>query len=148
MMLCVQPNSSTGLWEHDRLRSAGNRRVAVANEQIETLQALKGEGAIMQLKRLAETRRSPIDFSLDGRPLRALDGDTVLTAILINGGWLRQSEFGDGPRAGFCMMGACHDCMVWTANGGKLRACTTPLVEGMVVFTQAPETVWPARISL
>jgi len=40
-------------------------------------------------------------------------------------------------------MGACQDCWVWTAEGGRLRACSTEVAEGMAVSTQAPELTWP-----
>lgn len=62
-------------------------------------------------------------------------GDTVLTALLTAGRRLRDSEFGDGPRAGFCLMGACQDCWVTLADGQRLRACTTPVSEGMAIDT-------------
>src|SRR6266702_1282497 len=75
--------------------------------------------------RLAEADRAPVPFTVDGTPASALDGDTLLVALLANGSRLRRSEFGDGNRAGFCLMGACQDCWVWTADGGRLRACST-----------------------
>jgi predicted molibdopterin-dependent oxidoreductase YjgC len=70
---------------------------------------------------------------LDGAPADALEGDTLLTAILVREGHLRTSEFGDGLRAGFCLMGACQDCWVNVEGGGRVRACTTPITEGMRV---------------
>ncbi|MBR0712798.1 (2Fe-2S)-binding protein [Bradyrhizobium liaoningense] len=88
----------------------------------------------MRLQRLAETGRPAVSFMLDGAPVAALEGDSLLTAILAqNGGYLRASEFGDGPRAGFCLMGACQDCWVNVEGGGRVRACTTPIEEGMRV---------------
>jgi len=95
-----------------------------------------------RLVRLAEADRPLLAFRLDGRAATALDGDTVLTAMLTAGRDLRQAEFGSGTRAGFCLMGACQDCWVWTEGGGRLRACSTPLVEGMALLTRAPDT-WP-----
>ena len=35
-----------------------------------------------QLVRLAERDRAAVSFTLDGRPATALEGDTVLTAVL------------------------------------------------------------------
>ena len=57
--------------------------------------------------------------------------------MLVNGIRLRDSEFGDGARAGFCLMGACQDCWVWMADGGRLRACTTPVVDGLSITATA-----------
>jgi predicted molibdopterin-dependent oxidoreductase YjgC len=87
----------------------------------------------MKLQRLAETDRPALTFVLDGAPAAALEGDTLLTAILAHDGYLRASEFGDGLRAGFCLMGACQDCWVNVEGGGRVRACTTPIVEGIRV---------------
>ncbi|MCP3468848.1 (2Fe-2S)-binding protein [Bradyrhizobium sp. CCGUVB1N3] len=87
----------------------------------------------MRLRRLAETDRPAVSFTLDGAPAAALAGDSLLTAILAQSGHLRASEFGDGLRAGFCLMGACQDCWVSVEGGGRVRACTTPIAEGMRV---------------
>jgi hypothetical protein len=92
--------------------------------------------------RLAERDRRPLAFRLDGRPATALEGDTVLTAMLTAGRDLREAEFGPGTCAGFCLMGACQDCWVWTEGGGRLRACSTPLAGGMALLTRAPDA-WP-----
>jgi D-hydroxyproline dehydrogenase subunit gamma len=86
-----------------------------------------------QLLRLAETDRRPIRITVGDRTIEALDGDTLLTALLLAQGHLRNSEFGDGPRAGFCLMGACQDCWVALADGRRLRACTTLAVDGMAL---------------
>jgi hypothetical protein len=57
--------------------------------------------------------------------LQAVSGDTVLAAALAHGRVLRQFEFDATFRAGFCLMGACQDCWMWTESGGRLRACPT-----------------------
>jgi NADH dehydrogenase/NADH:ubiquinone oxidoreductase subunit G len=95
--------------------------------------------------RLGETVRARLALRIDGQPVSALAGDTLLVAMLTNVRQLRESEFGDGPRAGFCLMGACQDCWVWTADGQRLRACTTPATEGMHILTRPPEVSWTER---
>jgi predicted molibdopterin-dependent oxidoreductase YjgC len=92
--------------------------------------------------RLAETGRPAVRFTIDGIPAQALEGDTLLVAIMGAARSLRTSEFGDGRRAGFCLMGACQDCWVWTAQGERLRACSTPITEGMQIVTENTEAVW------
>jgi NADH dehydrogenase/NADH:ubiquinone oxidoreductase subunit G len=96
-----------------------------------------------RLVRLSELDRPPVTIEIDGRPAAALEGDTLLVALLANVGHIRQSEFGDGPRAGFCFMGACQDCWVWLADGGRVRACTTPVAAGMRIVTGSPGSLWP-----
>jgi predicted molibdopterin-dependent oxidoreductase YjgC len=83
---------------------------------------------------------------IDGEAVTAYAGESVLVAVLAARNALRQHEFSDEMRAGFCLMGACQDCWVWTADGDRLRACTTPAVAGMSIVTQlaaAGEGVWP-----
>jgi predicted molibdopterin-dependent oxidoreductase YjgC len=87
------------------------------------------------LTRLAEQDRPPVSFRFDGQPFTALAGDSVLTAVLSRTNRLRLSEFSRLPRAGFCMMGACQDCWVATAEGERLRACSTPVLDGMDLVT-------------
>ncbi len=84
-----------------------------------------------QFVRVAEIRGAPLDLSFDGARISAIAGQSVLSALLAHGRVLRHSEFGDEPRAGFCLMGACQDCWVWSESGGRLRACTTPVAQGM-----------------
>jgi len=100
-----------------------------------------------QFVRLGETARSPVTIEVDGVAVETLAGDTLMVALLTHGKRLRMSEFGDGPRAGFCLMGACQDCMVWTPEGRKLRACDTPVSPGLKIVTSLPETAWPALVS-
>ncbi|HEU0201249.1 MAG TPA: (2Fe-2S)-binding protein [Burkholderiaceae bacterium] len=93
--------------------------------------------------RLAEGRRTAVPFTVDGHPATALSGDTLLVALLHHGKHVRQSEFGDGRRAGFCLMGACQDCWVRTEDGARLRACTTVVTEGVRIVTQPADATWP-----
>ncbi|GAC1327528.1 MAG: (2Fe-2S)-binding protein [Collimonas sp.] len=81
--------------------------------------------------RVAETRREPVAFSLDGRAVTALAGDTILTAVLTQADSLRLSEFSRRPRAGFCLIGACQDCWMHTEDGRPVRACSTEIQSGM-----------------
>ena len=92
---------------------------------------------IGQLQRLKEQARAPVAFVLNGQPASALQGDTVLTAVLTQSQQLRAHEFAGTPRAGFCMMGACQDCWVQTDSGERLRACSTFIRPGMALRTGA-----------
>jgi len=93
--------------------------------------------------RLAEVDRPALHLRIDGEPATALEGDTLLVALLTHGRRVRTSEFGDGTRAGFCLMGACQDCWVWDEAGQRLRACSTVVTEGLAVRTTPPASLWP-----
>jgi predicted molibdopterin-dependent oxidoreductase YjgC len=106
------------------------------------------EPAPPRFVRLAETGRPSIALRIDGRPATALAGDTLLVALLSNGRRVRDSEFGDGARAGFCLMGACQDCWVWSEQGERLRACSTMARSGMAILTRPPARLWPVTPDL
>jgi len=100
-----------------------------------------------QLVRLAEAGRIPLSVYVDGRSVDAQEGDTVLTAMLLSGRRLRDNEFDSGPRAGFCLMGACQECWVWLEDGTRVRACSTPAVQGMSLLTHSPLKQWAIQES-
>ncbi|MGO4566453.1 (2Fe-2S)-binding protein [Rhizobium sp. 2YAF20] len=96
-----------------------------------------------RFRRIAEENRQLVFLTIDGRPIEALEADTLLVVLMLTVGYARRSEFGDGHRAGFCMMGACQDCWVWTEDGDRLRACSTAVTPGMRLTTNQPEGIWP-----
>jgi predicted molibdopterin-dependent oxidoreductase YjgC len=88
-------------------------------------------------QRLAERAGPAVPFTIDGEPAEAREGDLLITAILLHRPALRRFEFGEGARAGFCMMAACQDCWVRLADGRRLRACSTPIEPGMAVIIES-----------
>lgn len=95
--------------------------------------------------RVGETDRAVVPLEIDGTKVRALEGDTLLIAMLTNTDRLRRSEFGPHTRSGFCLMAACQDCWVWTTAGERLRACDTPVKAGLSIVTEQPDATWPNR---
>ncbi|QQQ50732.1 (2Fe-2S)-binding protein [Pseudomonas syringae] len=93
--------------------------------------------------RLGERERPVVSLMVDGAPIEALQGDTLMVALLTRKATLRQSEFDPGRRAGFCLMGACQDCWVWTRSGERLRACSNEVRDGLDIVTTQPEAKWP-----
>lgn len=89
----------------------------------------------MSWVRLDGEVRTPVSFRVDGQPLEARSGDTVLTALLSAGeNWLCRSEIDGSPRAGFCVMGVCQECRIHVVGRGPARACTTLVEAGMEVM--------------
>jgi predicted molibdopterin-dependent oxidoreductase YjgC len=75
-----------------------------------------------------------IEFSVDGRPLRAPEGQSLAAALLAAGrSVLRESPAGN-PRGLYCGIGVCQECRV-NVDGGVVRACVTPVTGGMRVTT-------------
>lgn len=95
-----------------------------------------------QFRRVAVRSGPRATLSFDGAIIVATTGDSVLAALLASGALVRRLEFGGEPRAGFCLMGACQDCWVWSAEGGRIRACTTNVADGMVLFAEPQPMVF------
>ena len=84
----------------------------------------------------------PLRIFVDDAEVTAHPGESVLVAVLSARNAVRQHEFSDEQRAGFCLMGACQDCWVWLADNARVRACTTAVVDGMHVLTKTPQGLY------
>lgn len=77
-------------------------------------------------------------LTLNGQPVTVPAGTTVAAALLAAG--LRRfrhaPRHGD-PRGLFCGMGLCYECLVTVDGIPNVRACLTPVAEGMVIETTA-----------
>jgi predicted molibdopterin-dependent oxidoreductase YjgC len=96
-------------------------------------------------------RGRPVDLTFDGRGVPAFDGETVGAALHAAGiVALRETRFGGRPRGLLCGIGACHDCLVTVDGRGPVRACLTPVADGMRVATHRPDapTFDPATVDL
>jgi sarcosine oxidase subunit alpha len=87
-------------------------------------------------KRLAEAG-PPVAITVDGKAVRAASGDTVAAALLAAGiDHCRTTPVTGAPRAPYCLMGVCFDCLVTIDGVGSRQACLVPVREGMKVETQ------------
>jgi predicted molibdopterin-dependent oxidoreductase YjgC len=92
-----------------------------------------------RIVRPAQLSRSPVTIRVDGEPIMALAGDTILEAVLNGKGYWRDARFDACHRPRPCLIGPCPDCLVWTIEGEKLQACTTLVSEGLSVVTVLSE---------
>ncbi len=80
-------------------------------------------------------RPSAIVIEIDGEQVKAFPGESLATAILASGRRVFRHTQGGSPRAPFCNMGVCFDCVV-TVDGAKaLRSCMIAVRPGMKVGT-------------
>jgi sarcosine oxidase subunit alpha len=87
-------------------------------------------------KRLADAGET-ISLKVDGKDIRARAGDTVAGAMLAAGvDRFRTTPVTESPRAPYCLMGVCFDCLVTIDGVGSRQACLVPVREGMAVETQ------------
>ena len=83
-------------------------------------------------------RGRPVQITVDGESIRAYEGESLAAALLAAGRRvIRRADADGGPRGIFCGMGVCYDCVVTVAGQDHVRACMTPVQEGMQVATLA-----------
>lgn len=74
-----------------------------------------------------------LSFRFDGKTITCAPGHTVASALLAaQVTSLRNTPVSGAPRAPFCMMGACFDCLV-EIDGATRQACMTPVADGLEV---------------
>jgi predicted molibdopterin-dependent oxidoreductase YjgC len=88
-------------------------------------------------QRLPDPEATTVTISVDGRPVAARAGDSVAAALL-GAGILacRTTPVSGAPRAPYCLMGVCFECLVAIDGQGSRQACLVPVREGMAVKTQ------------
>ncbi|GMA61912.1 (2Fe-2S)-binding protein [Alicyclobacillus fastidiosus] len=75
-------------------------------------------------------------FQFDGNVIEGYIGEPIAAALLANGRrLLRRHEESGTPRGFYCAIGHCMECRVEVAGRGTVRACLTPVEDGMVVFS-------------
>ncbi len=87
-------------------------------------------------RRLSD-KDATLALKVDGREIRAREGDTVAAALLAAGiRHIRTTPVSGAPRAPYCLMGVCFDCLVTIDGVGSRQACLVPVRAGMAVETQ------------
>ena len=85
---------------------------------------------ILRRVQLSEAEDS-VRIFVDGQPIKAVAGETVATALLANGFTIfRFSPRKQAPRAPFCYMGTCQECVV-RIDGHLMQSCMTRVKDGM-----------------
>jgi sarcosine oxidase subunit alpha len=75
-----------------------------------------------------------VGFSFDGKPVEALEGDTIGSALYAAGQRTFSRSFKYHRRRGLlCCAGQCPNCLVQVDGAPGVRACTEPVREGMSV---------------
>ena len=87
-------------------------------------------------KRLAD-KGAPVAITVDGKAISARAGDTVAAALLAAGiDHCRTTPVTGAPRAPYCLMGVCFDCLVSIDGVGSRQGCLVAVRDGMAVETQ------------
>lgn len=80
---------------------------------------------------------APVGVTIDGEAFTAREGDSVAAALLAAGRThCRTTPVSGAPRAPYCMMGVCFDCLVTVDGVGNRQGCLVRVAEGMAIETQ------------
>lgn len=72
-------------------------------------------------------------MTLDGRPVEAVEGESLAVALSLAGlGAFRRSVRRGDPRAPFCHMGICQECLV-LIDGVRVQSCLVPARDGLEI---------------
>ena len=78
-----------------------------------------------------------VNIQIDGKATRAREGDSVAAALLAAGlRSCRTTPISEKPRAPFCMMGVCHECLVEINGVPNRQSCQITVQEGMQIRRQ------------
>lgn len=92
-----------------------------------------------------EARCEPVTIEFNGLPLQVPPVQSLAAALLVAGiQRFRATPVSGEPRAPFCMMGACFDCLVEVDGVGSRQACLVAVRPGMVVRSQEGLRALPA----
>ena len=82
---------------------------------------------------LAIPEKKAIPFTWNGSALSGFEGEMISSALIANGVHIFGHHAKDGsPQGIFCANGQCSQCLV-IADGLPVKACMTPLREGLTV---------------
>ncbi len=74
---------------------------------------------------------------VDDQPVEMHPNDTAAAAVLTSGlGYGRTTTVSNSPRAPYCMMGVCFECMLEIDGLENVQGCMTPVQEGMRIKRQ------------
>ncbi|MGQ9856021.1 MAG: (2Fe-2S)-binding protein [Fervidobacterium sp.] len=77
-----------------------------------------------------------VTFFFESTPIKACTTDTIANALIANGIDIFGFTEHGHPRGFFCAIGKCSACLVEVDGIPNVRACITPVREGMKVNRQ------------
>ena len=94
-------------------------------------------------KRLDKSDDNRVNVTINGQPAQVPAGETVAAAVLAQGlPYTRTTPVSATPRAPFCLMGVCFECLMVIDGKANLRACMVQVKEGMRIESQRGAGEW------
>jgi predicted molibdopterin-dependent oxidoreductase YjgC len=94
-------------------------------------------------KRLDKSDDNRVNVTINGQPAQVPAGETVAAAVLTQGlAYTRTTHVSAAPRAPFCLMGVCFECLMAIDGKANQRACMVRVKEGMRIESQRGAGEW------
>jgi predicted molibdopterin-dependent oxidoreductase YjgC len=88
-------------------------------------------------KKLHEPGKSTLTIYIDAKPVEAESGETIAAVLLRQKSLAsRTTPVRETPRAPFCMMGVCFDCLAIVDGVASTQSCLVVVQPGMRVERQ------------
>ena len=88
-------------------------------------------------KRLFPIDGEMVTLKVEDKPVTVPAGDSVAAAVYAAGfNHFRESPISNTPRAPYCMMGVCFECLVEIDGSPNHQACMTAVRNGMSIKIQ------------
>ncbi len=89
-------------------------------------------------KTLPDAADATVAVHINGAPFSAPAGCTAAAALLLAGAIpTRTTPISSAPRAPYCMMGVCFECLAEIDGVPNQQACMVPIADGMRIDRQA-----------
>ncbi|MDX9957409.1 MAG: (2Fe-2S)-binding protein [Spirochaetia bacterium] len=90
----------------------------------------------------ADSSTNEVEIFLDGKPLKAREGEPVMAALVAAGVKVFRHTAKGSPRRMFCGIGRCTDCVMKVDGVPGVRTCVTRVQAGMRVERQEGIGSW------
>ena len=88
-------------------------------------------------RRLPDAGAPTVTVSVEGRPVAVPEGASAAAAVLLAGlPAIRATGITGAPRAPFCLMGICFDCLAEIDGIPNRQSCMVTIVPGMTIRRQ------------
>jgi 2Fe-2S iron-sulfur cluster binding domain len=78
-----------------------------------------------------------VPVTVEGREIRVPEGASAAAAVLLAGlASIRETGVAGMPRAPYCMMGVCFDCLAEIDGVANRQSCMVTVVPGMTIRRQ------------
>lgn len=89
-------------------------------------------------RKLPDAPGEQVTVLVEGRPVKVGKGESAAAAALLAGLTpTRLTPVDESPRAPYCMMGVCFECLMVIDGVASRQACLVPVADGMRIERQS-----------